>query len=114
MFRKGVKTECRTSLWAHEHSEVLSPVLTLNIGYEFLDDKTGKWFDKIVKYIIPVEFAALVIWWFYQSIASFDREGWWNPFHTYSVATCIFQWGLIIIILLILNKVITERVFRKD
>ena len=76
--------------------------------------KTGRWFDKIVKYIIPVEFAALVIWWFYQSIASFDREGWWNPFHTYSVATCIFQWGLIIIILLILNKFITDRVFRKD
>jgi NSS family neurotransmitter:Na+ symporter len=84
----------------------------INSDYSIV--KTGKWFDKIVKYIIPVEFAALVIWWFYQSIVSFDSEGWWNPFHTYSVATCIFQWGLIIIILLILNKFITERVFRKD
>jgi len=70
----------------------------------------GKWFDIIVKYIIPVEFFILITWWFYQSITVFDREGWWNPFHISSIGTCIFQWGFIIVSLLIFNKWIASKI----
>jgi len=80
----------------------------INTKFTFI--KTGKWFDIVVKFIIPLEFTALIIWWFYQSIAVFDKEGWWNPFHIFSVGTCIFQWGIVIIVLIIINKYIVNRV----
>lgn len=83
------------------------------INSEFSAFKTGKWYDFVVKFIIPIEFSALIIWWFYQSITSFDKEGWWNPFHIFSVGTCIFQWGVILIVLILLNKYITKRVFNE-
>ena len=46
------------------------------INIEGNDVYLGKWFDIIVKYIIPLEFFSLIIWWFYQSITVFDKDGW--------------------------------------
>jgi NSS family neurotransmitter:Na+ symporter len=79
------------------------------INTEGNDMYLGKWFDIVVKYVIPVEFIALIGWWFYQSITIFDKSGWWNPFHIYSVGTCIFQWGIVVLILLLFNQKIAQR-----
>lgn len=73
------------------------------VNAEGNDLNVGKWFDYLIKYVIPVEFLVLIGWWFYQSVSSFDREGWWNPFHTFSLGTCLFQWGLAIAAFLIFN-----------
>jgi NSS family neurotransmitter:Na+ symporter len=70
----------------------------------------GRWFVFVMKYVIPVEFAALMIWWFYKAATEFDPEGWWNPFHRYSVGTTLAQWGLLIAVLLLLNRWWARRV----
>jgi NSS family neurotransmitter:Na+ symporter len=70
----------------------------------------GGWYTVIMAYIVPLEFVALIAWWFYQAATAFDREGWWNPFHTFSVGTALFQWGLVIAALLLLNRAWARRV----
>lgn len=69
----------------------------------------GPWFDVLIKYLIPIEFIGLICWWFYRAIGVFESDGWWNPFHKYSVGTCIGQWGLLILTLVLLNKGIAKR-----
>jgi NSS family neurotransmitter:Na+ symporter len=64
----------------------------------------GRWYSFVIKYVIPVEFLALMIWWFYQAVAVYDPEGWWNPLHTYSLGTTLAQWGLLIALLILLNR----------
>ena len=74
----------------------------------------GRWFVLVMTILIPLEFAALVVWWFYQVATTLDPEGWWNPFHTYSVGTAVFQWGLVIAVLLLLNRWWATRVGTGD
>jgi NSS family neurotransmitter:Na+ symporter len=70
----------------------------------------GRWFDFVITYLVPVEFVALMAWWFYQSAAVYDRAGWWNPFRTYSVGTTVAQWTVLIVVLLLVNRVWAARV----
>ena len=74
----------------------------------------GNWFFYVIAIVIPIEFLALVTWWFYQAATSYDPEGWWNPFHTFSVGTALFQWGAAIAVLLLLNRYWTARVGARD
>ena len=69
----------------------------------------GSWMESLFKYIIPVEFLVLLSWWFFQSIKYFEKDFWWHPFHTYSVGTCLLQWSLIILIVLLFKKTITRK-----
>lgn len=53
--------------------------------------------------VIPFEFIAMLSWWLLQSI-QWNPQTWWKPFSTYSLATVLWQWLLIILIGLIFNK----------
>ena len=68
------------------------------------DVKLGSWFNWIIMVLLPLEFAVLLGWWLFRSITSFDPAGWWNPFHTFSAGTCLMQWGVLCLVLLILNR----------
>ncbi|UCD23058.1 MAG: sodium-dependent transporter [Gemmatimonadota bacterium] len=74
----------------------------------------GRWFIPVIKYVVPLEFAALMIWWFYQSVVNYDPQGWWHPFHTFSLGTTVAQWGLLIVLLLLLNRWWSARVGAKE
>lgn len=74
----------------------------------------GAWFTFVMRYVVPLEFLALMIWWFYQSAANYDREGWWNPLRTYSVGTTVVQWGLLIVLLLLVNRWWAARVGARE
>jgi neurotransmitter:Na+ symporter, NSS family len=74
----------------------------------------GYWWTLVIRYVVPVEFVALMIWWFYQSAANYDREAWWNPFRTYSVGTTVAQWGLMILLLILVNRAWAARVRAKE
>jgi len=74
----------------------------------------GAWFTFVMRYVVPLEFMALMVWWFYQSAANYDREGWWDPRHTYSVGTTVVQWGLLIVLLLLVNRWWAARVGAKE
>lgn len=65
----------------------------------------------LLYWVIPVEFFALVGWWFYQAVG-WDPQGWWNPFHAFSIGTCLLQWGVLLAVLFIFNKRITGRLRR--
>ncbi len=71
-------------------------------------------FNFIVKFVIPVEFTAMTAWWFTQAVTSYDPHYWWHPLRTYSVGTCVFQWGVLIILLLAFNKQIQRLLFSRS
>lgn len=60
-------------------------------------------FKLIVFWLIPLEFFALVAWWFYQSV-TWDSANWWNPLNTLSIGTCLAQWGILLFILILMNR----------
>lgn len=79
------------------------------VNSEGNDWNVGKWFEYVMKYLIPIQFFILIGWWFYQSVASYDPEGWWNPFHRFSLGTCLFQWGLTIGLFILFNNWIYKK-----
>ena len=52
---------------------------------------------------IPVQFAVMFGWWMYQAVVVYDPEAWWNPIRIYSVGTCVLQWGVVLVVLRLLN-----------
>jgi NSS family neurotransmitter:Na+ symporter len=64
--------------------------------------------------VVPLEFLALMIWWFYQAVAVYDPDGWWNPFHTVNLGTTLAQWGVLIAVLILLNRIWAARVGAKN
>ncbi len=66
------------------------------------DIKIGKWYNFIIKYLIPFQAILLLSWWLISSV-SWDSE-WWNPFHVENAGTCIFQWSIVLFVFILLNK----------
>lgn len=75
---------------------------------EHSDMRVGAWFDFAVMFLIPLEFAAMMAWWFYKAIEK--EPQWWNPFAVSGLGTCLFQWGIAIALFLALNKVLKRGV----
>ena len=75
------------------------------------DIKIGKIFNILVTYVIPIEFAALIIWWFTQAILVYDPQRWWDPLRPFSVGTCIAQWGILILLMFVFQRRITALLF---
>jgi NSS family neurotransmitter:Na+ symporter len=71
--------------------------------------KTGRWFDIIVYVFLPLQFFAMIIWWFWQSYSS-DPKNWLKINAESSLGTVIFQLTAAIILFIILNKTITKRI----
>jgi NSS family neurotransmitter:Na+ symporter len=69
----------------------------------------GAWFDVAIRFLIPAQFVAMIVWWFYQAITLFDPTGWWNPLHVASVGTCLLQWGAVLTVLVVFNRRIAAR-----
>jgi len=76
------------------------------------DIPVGRWFDILVKYVLPVEFAVMVSWWLYQ--ATISEPQWWNPFAVFSLGTCLFQWGAALLLFWLLNDRIAARTLDDD
>lgn len=65
------------------------------------DKRLGKWWVYIISVFIPVAALVLLLWWLIQS---FVPGEWYNPFSEFSFMSCIFQWSIIVILLLIFNR----------
>lgn len=72
------------------------------------DIRIGGWYDYLIQYIIPAQVIVLMTWWFFRVI-QLDPQNWWNPFAIESVGTCLFQWGVAIVVLLAANRRIVKR-----
>ena len=64
----------------------------------------GRVYSWLLKYFVPAEVVAMIGWWMYQAATVYDPEGWWNPTHTFSVGTCLLQWGVALALLVSFNK----------
>ena len=73
--------------------------------------KLGKWFDILVLIILPLEFLAMISWWFWQSYSQ-DPESWLKILSSYTVGTVVFQLILAILIFITLNKIISSKLIR--
>ncbi|MDH7603483.1 MAG: sodium-dependent transporter [Melioribacter sp.] len=72
------------------------------------DINVGRWYFWIMKYIVPILAILLLSWWLISS-TSWDKE-WWNPFHRENLGTSLFQWLMVIIIFLVVNKKIANKI----
>lgn len=65
------------------------------------DRKLGRWWIYVISWFIPVAAVALLAWWLAQT---FVPGKWFNPFTPFSFMTCIFQWGIVLLLLIIFNR----------
>ena len=78
------------------------------------DMRLGRIFDFLIKVLIPVEFVMLITWWFSQVILKYDPKLWWHPLRTFSIGTCLAQWGALIAVLMIFNRRLTRAVLSRS
>ena len=67
-------------------------------------DGIGRWFEIFPLVLIPLQFLVLISWWFYQSVQGDWAKNPLNPFETFSIGTCLAQWGLAFLVLFLFNK----------
>lgn len=65
------------------------------------DTRLGRWWVYNISYFIPVAALVLLVWWLVQS---FIPGAWFNPFTPFSFMSCIFQWSIVLLILVLFNK----------
>ncbi len=75
--------------------------------------KLGKAFDILVTFVLPIQFIALLAWWFWDSIKR-NPDTWLNIFSSSTLGTVIFQWGIALAIFIIFNKIITKKLNVKN
>jgi len=80
-----------------------------------IDARKGDWscgrsWDLVIKYGIPLLSCVLLGWWLWLSITVYSPETWYHPTDPFSLMTCILQWGIVIAALLMLNRMISERI----
>jgi NSS family neurotransmitter:Na+ symporter len=66
----------------------------------------GKWWEVVIKYVVPIEVITLLVWWIYQS-ASVSQ--WYNPISTFSLATVLLQWGMAMGLFVLYNRKIADK-----
>ena len=72
----------------------------------------GRWFDVLIRYVIPLEFVVMVGWWLFQ--AASGSEQWWNPFGVFTLGTCLLQWGLVLLVSYWVNGAVAARTLREE
>ncbi|MDX1637245.1 MAG: sodium-dependent transporter [Balneolaceae bacterium] len=69
----------------------------------------GRWWEFVIKFIVPVEVISLLTWWIYLSASAYAPESWYNPLSPYSVATVVLQWGLAMGLLYLYNEKLSSK-----
>ncbi len=68
------------------------------------DWNAGRWWSFNINYFVPVAALLLLIWWMFLSATVFAADDWMNPFHPFSVMTCLMQWGIFLGVFIIANR----------
>jgi len=76
-----------------------------DINSEKNDARLGGWWAYNIRWFVPVAATVLLIWWLAQT---FVPGEWYNPFRQFSFMSCIFQWSIVLIIMIIFNKRIAK------
>ena len=73
------------------------------------DRDPGRVWDYLAGVLVPVQAVILLGWWLYRSAAVYAPNTWFNPFEPYSIMTCLLQWGLVLVVLLAINRWLCRR-----
>jgi neurotransmitter:Na+ symporter, NSS family len=65
-------------------------------------NNAGRWFSVLI-YINPVIICIIFIWLIYQSIMN-DPANWWNPFREATTGTLLFQWAVVLVLFILVNR----------
>jgi len=75
------------------------------------DWSSGRSWDFIMKYAVPLLACILLGWWLWLSATVYSPETWYNPTDPFSLMTCLMQWGIVLGVLLMLNRMISQRIY---
>ncbi len=78
------------------------------LNHEHSDIKVGRWWDLVIGVVVPLEALVLLGWWFYQ-VRGEDLAGWLDPLREANVGTMVTQWGVLLLVLLALNRWLARR-----
>lgn len=67
-----------------------------------------KWFDILVTFLLPLQFLAMLGWWFWKSYSG-NPDNWFNIVAPNSVGTVLFQWVIALGLFILLNKIIAKK-----
>lgn len=70
------------------------------LNHEHSDIRIGAWWDYVVKYLLPFQAIALILWWVWQV----RGPGAMDPFGIENIGTIVMQWAIVIALLLVFNR----------
>ncbi len=76
------------------------------------DVKIGRWYNFVIAILVPIQVLVLISWWLISSIG-WDTE-WWNPFRAENFGTVIFQWTIILLLFVLMNKYMVSRIMSEN
>ena len=68
-----------------------------------------KWSLPVISYEVPTLGITIFSWWMWLSATAYAPNDWYDPTSLYSVATCVVQWGVALLILFIINRWMNNR-----
>jgi NSS family neurotransmitter:Na+ symporter len=80
-----------------------------NIDHQPHDWNATPVWDALIRYVIPSLAVVLLGWWLYQAAAVYAPDRWFDPFDPFSVMTCLAQWGVVLLLLIVLNRRLARR-----
>ena len=73
----------------------------------------GTWFVYAISVLVPLEFLALIVWWFYQSATAFAPDSWWKLRSESSVGTAVIQIVILIVVLILTNGLVARHLKKR-
>ncbi len=76
------------------------------LNHEHSNIRIGRWWDFVIRAVVPFEAAVLTVWLLYQAWQD-DPEGWLLPFdpgNVFNVGTVLFQVGTVAVVLFLCNR----------
>lgn len=83
---------------------------TENIDNQAHDWNAGGIWDAAIRFAIPSLAVVLLGWWLYQAAFVYAPDRWFDPFAPFSIMTCLAQWGIVLAVLILVNKWMAGRV----
>jgi NSS family neurotransmitter:Na+ symporter len=80
-----------------------------SIDAEEHDWNAGVLWDTAIRFVIPTLAVLLLGWWLYQAASIYAPDRWFDPFDPFSVMTCVAQWGIVLAVLIALNRRLVRR-----
>ena len=76
------------------------------------DWNAGRLWDAAIRFSIPSLAIVLLGWWLYQAAFVYAPDRWFDPFESFSIMTCLAQWGIVLVVFVLLNRWMASRVLR--